>query len=85
MISNYLREKREAAGLSQKQVADELGYSSPQFISNQERGLAMPPVHTIKKLSKLYGFDLKEFQELYINSEVQRTVRDLQKRFAKAS
>ena len=84
MVSNYLREKRIAAGLSQGQVAEELGYSSPQFVSNWERKLSMPPPYAVKKLAKLYGLDFKELQKLYIESEVQRTVRDLEKRFAKA-
>lgn len=85
MVSNYLKSKRETAKLSQKQVAEELGYSSPQFVSNWERGQSTPPIHTIKKLSKIYGFDIKEFQKIYIESEVNRTVSDLNKRFAKVS
>lgn len=83
MLAHYLKSKRIAAGLSQGQVAEELGYSSPQFISNWERSLSTPPIHTVKKLAKVYGFDLVEFKKLYIESEVARTVKDLNKKFLK--
>lgn len=44
---------RTSAGLTQKEMASMLGWSSPQFISNIERGLsAFPPesVHAIRKI-----------------------------------
>lgn len=49
-----LKKLRIRAGLKQKDVAKELGYSSPQFISNWERGISSPPVKTIKRLASLY-------------------------------
>ncbi len=50
-----LREIREAANLTQKDVSDHLGYTSPQFISNTERGICRFPVKNLKLLGKLYG------------------------------
>ena len=35
----YLKSKRTKAQLSQTEVSEALGYTSPQFISNFERGL----------------------------------------------
>ena len=39
VLGDYLQSKRMKVGLSQGDVATKLGYSSPQFISNFERGL----------------------------------------------
>lgn len=53
-LSVFLKEKRVTAGLTQSEVARKLGYSSPQFVSNWERGLANPPVFILKDLTKMY-------------------------------
>lgn len=53
-LSGYLKEKRIDSGLSQLDVAKVLGYSSPQFVSNWERGLVSPPLETIAVLIELY-------------------------------
>lgn len=53
-MNDYLRQKRLDSGLSQLDVARELGYSSPQFVSNWERGLVSPPLETISVLIDLY-------------------------------
>ena len=53
-MNDYLRQKRVDSGLSQLDVAKELGYSSPQFVSNWERGLVSPPLETISVLIDLY-------------------------------
>jgi len=58
---------RENAGISQKEVADELGYSSPQFVSNWERGIAFPPVQSFKRLAKLYKVSPKVLIEMKID------------------
>ena len=52
-LDQYLRDQRLAQGYSQKYVADSLGYSSAQFISNWERGLASPPLDALSKLTRL--------------------------------
>jgi len=51
---NELKKLRIQAGVSQRDVADQLGYSTPQFISNWERGVSCPPYKSIKKLSVMY-------------------------------
>ncbi len=53
-LSQYLKEKREECGMSQLEVARQLGYSSPQFVSNWERGIVAPPIETIAVLIDLY-------------------------------
>jgi len=62
-LSDYLREKRIASGLSQLDVAKRLGYSSPQFVSNWERGVVSPPLETIAVLLDLYKIPKNEIIE----------------------
>lgn len=59
-MNEYLRQKRLESGLSQLDVARELGYSSPQFVSNWERGLVSPPLETISVLIDLYKISPSE-------------------------
>ena len=59
-LNDYLRQKRLDSGLSQLDVARVLGYSSPQFVSNWERGLVSPPLETIAVLIELYKIPSSE-------------------------
>ena len=56
-LGEILKTLREKAGLTQSDAASALGYTTPQFISNVERGIAMPPIKTIPKLARLYNTD----------------------------
>lgn len=51
-----LKSLREEAELSQKEVADCLGYASAQFVSNWERGTTLPPNEAIIGLAELFMF-----------------------------
>lgn len=53
-VGGFLRAARLRKGFTQKQVADELGYSSMQFISNFECGIAVPPVSKLKVMVRMY-------------------------------
>lgn len=52
-LGAYLRQKRIDSGYSQVDLAEILGYSSSQFVSNWERGLAAPPDASLQILIKL--------------------------------
>lgn len=64
VLGEYLQAKRTKAGLSQGDVATKLGYSSPQFISNFERGLCAPPLNKLKMLVQLYDMNGEEVLKL---------------------
>jgi hypothetical protein len=68
-FGDYLKEKRVKANLSQAEVAEELGYSSPQFVSNFERGLCTPPLSALKQMLSLYNISKKEMVELLVRQE----------------
>ncbi len=60
MMGDFLREKREKIGLTQAQVATKLGYGSPQFISNIERGVSRVPVKSLKAFIGIYSLQKEE-------------------------
>lgn len=66
-LNAYLKEKRVASGLSQSEVASELGYTSPQFVSNWERGLVRPPLETLSVLTDLYKISKNEVIEMILD------------------
>ena len=65
----YLRDQRVFAGLTQSDVASKLGYSSPQFISNFERGLCSPPLKQLRQLVKLYRMDGRKLVNLILEEQ----------------
>jgi len=71
-LSKYLHEKRVAKEITQGSLARVLGYASPQFISNWERGLAKPPLSTLKKMIKILDLDVDELLTLLMKIEEKR-------------
>ena len=71
-LTGYLKKCREKRGLSQKEVSVLLGYSSPQFISNWERGESDPPVKVLAKLAKIYRIPDSELLAKYIECVTSR-------------
>ena len=69
VLGDYLQSKRMKVGLSQGDVATKLGYSSPQFISNFERGLCAPPLEKLKVLVSLYSLNGEEVLKLMLKEE----------------
>ncbi|MFZ4404824.1 MAG: helix-turn-helix domain-containing protein [Pseudobdellovibrionaceae bacterium] len=80
-LSEILKSKREAAGLSQGDVAGKLNYSTPQFVSNWERGLSAPPMYALKKLAHLYNIEDEELFQALLQHNIDRVTRDLKKKF----
>lgn len=68
-FGQYLRQKRRDAGLSQQNVARALGYSSPQFISNLERGTCPIPLNRIRQFVDLYRIDHDEFVQRFLSEQ----------------
>lgn len=82
-LSNYLKKSRENVGLSQTFVSSKLGYSSPQFVSNWERGLSHPPVKSLKKIAKLYKLKDKDLFDVFVVSYLNEVETDLRKKLLK--
>lgn len=68
-FGEYLQAKRTKAGLTQRDVSNVLGYSSAQFISNFERGIAVPPLKKLKVLVKMYDMAVPEVTDMLLEAE----------------
>lgn len=62
---------RERAGLTQREVSDALGYSTPQFISNVERGRCRFPIQKLPKIRKLYRLSVDQVVDIIVKEERQ--------------
>lgn len=54
-FGKVLRTSRESKKLTQQNLATSLKLSSPQFVSNLERGNSLPPPAMLGELSKILG------------------------------
>ena len=79
-LGKFLKTQRVKAGPTQGEVAQKLGYSSPQFISNIERGLSVIPLKTLAVLVSEYGIN----QELVIKTIMDSQRQILRKHLSKA-
>lgn len=64
----YLVKLRKDIGLTQWQVAKKLGYESPQFVSNWERGVAELPACQFRKISKLYKIPVEVLIDAHLTA-----------------
>lgn len=69
VLGKYLKAKRESKGLTQLAVAQKLGYSSPQFISNIERGISGVPLKSLRVLVSLYSIHPEEIVDLLLKEK----------------
>jgi transcriptional regulator with XRE-family HTH domain len=70
-LGSYLKARRIAAGLTQHDVSSQLGYSTPQFVSNFERGLCSPPLNALPVLVRLYEMNPEELIDLILRYQEQ--------------
>ena len=60
-IGKKIREARETAGLSQRELADKLGFESSTAVSYMESGERKVSVVDLEKISKLLDKDIRFF------------------------
>jgi transcriptional regulator with XRE-family HTH domain len=82
-MSIQWRQLREKAGLTQKEVSDALGYTTPQFISNVERGRCRFPVEKLPKLKRLYRLSNDQVVNLVMVEEKRGIVRHFKRGLAR--
>lgn len=66
-LGELLKAARIAAGLTQGQVANKLNLSSPQYISNSERGLCGVSPTYFRRLAKLLRVDLFVIRDAHLD------------------
>ncbi len=80
-LAHFLKEKRSQSGLSQKDVATKLGYSTSQFISNWERGISQPPIHTLRTLAQMYAVGAEQMFQVLLENTMIQVQEELKKKF----
>ncbi len=65
-FGQFLSQNRKKRAQSQQNISKKLGYSSPQFISNIERGYALPP--DLFEWGRAYGVSNNELIEAYLQA-----------------
>lgn len=77
IFGDFLASARNTAGLSQLDLARKLGYSSPQYVSNWERGICGPPLDKLYELSTTLNISantlltmIMEETEAYLRNEL---------------
>lgn len=73
-LGRELLKARKAKGYSQRKLAEHLGLTSSQFISNIERGLGKLPPHQYGPLSEL-------LDKKYLKRMVELSVREYRERY----
>lgn len=66
-LGEFLKRSRKKVGLTQKEVSDKLGYTTGQYVSNIERGVAPPPFPLLPHFSELYGISESEITKVYMD------------------
>jgi transcriptional regulator with XRE-family HTH domain len=69
MLQNKLKEIRLNKGLRQCDVAEAMGFISPDRISHWETGTAYPSIQNLFKLATMYGVSVEELYYLDTNEK----------------
>lgn len=69
LMADFLIACRLKAGFTQAEVAQKLGYTTPQFVSNWERALATPPLNTMAKIIRLYKIKPEAIVEVILEQQ----------------
>ena len=64
---NILKEARQKKALTQSEIAKHLGYNTPQFVSNWERGLSAPPIESLNQISEILELDVSQVRNYVFN------------------
>lgn len=79
-LAVFLKNRRKELNLTQGQVALQMGFTTAQFVSNWERGLAAPPLHNVKsarKVIKIYKLEVEEYVDHLLNEQRRRLLLKL--------
>jgi transcriptional regulator with XRE-family HTH domain len=68
-LGSFLKEVREQSAMTQADVSSRLGYTSPQFISNIERGISVVPLKTLSRMVTLYKVNPESVVKIILESQ----------------
>jgi transcriptional regulator with XRE-family HTH domain len=68
-LGTFLKDVREQSAMTQADVSSRLGYTSPQFISNIERGISVVPLKTLSRMVSLYKVNPESVVKIILESQ----------------
>lgn len=71
-LGSFLRDQRLDLGLTQGDIAEQMGFESGQYVSNWERGICLPPKNFVD-LSKSYKIPRKALAKV-LAAEAQESI-----------
>lgn len=80
-LGSFIRKMRLEKEFSQADLAANLGYKSPQFISDWERGISSPPVKKLHELAVLLEVKVDVLFDLLVTLATEQLVENLSKEF----
>ena len=80
-LRRTLTDLRLRQGLTQSGLASLLGYSNGQFISNWERGLALPPIPTLFPLARIFEVSAESLFNLVLAATLEIVSDEMIRRF----
>lgn len=69
-FGRYLRTLRIKQGLIQEDISLLLGYATPQFVSNIERGISKIPMDSLPRFAKAYRIDLDKLKCEFLKDKI---------------
>jgi transcriptional regulator with XRE-family HTH domain len=81
-LGEVLKGARLSLGLSQKDVADSLGYESAQVVSDWERGQAPLPMKQLFHLAEILKLDKDHLFELLLDFSVGKLRKNMENEFS---
>jgi transcriptional regulator with XRE-family HTH domain len=82
-LGSFIKRNRMARGLSQAELSLNLGYMSPQFISDWERGISSPPIKKLPELASLLKVKVDIIFNLLVKLSIEQLEDSLNSEFKK--
>lgn len=76
-LGKLIREKRQAADMTQLELATKLGYENMQFVSLFERGLSKVPMKVVGKLVNIIGLPEKKVTKMIVDFQVNEMMTEI--------
>jgi transcriptional regulator with XRE-family HTH domain len=75
-----LKEARQRAGLTQRQLSEALGFGTTQFVSNIERATAPIPSKHFRKINKILRIPIESLMDYNVERYRERMKREIDRR-----
>lgn len=84
-LGTFLKDKRLKKGYSQADFATKLGYASPQFVSDWERGVSSPPMKKLPEIASELNVKIDILFELLVDLATNQLRENMNEEFKKIS